>query len=138
MRTYEVLYIVRPEVPEEELDRLIAQFEGVITSAGGTVKTDKWGRRRLAYAVKRCREGQYVLFTLECDPPAVRELERRLKVADAVVKFLTVRTDLTMKRLAKIRKKREEKAKRKKPAAAAPPAPAPYTPAEAVAAEAER
>jgi len=143
------MFIVRPEVPEEDLDKLIAQFEGVVTSTGGKVqKAEKWGRRRLAYEVKRCREGQYLLFTIECDPPTVKEFERRLKVADTVVKFLTVRVDPELKRLAKIKKKRELRAaRRRKPApAAAPPAassvpaasnvaaPAPAAPAAAPAA----
>jgi hypothetical protein len=76
--------------------------------------------------VKRCREGQYILFTIECDPPTVKEFERRLKVADAVVKFLTVRVDPEMKRLAKIKKKRELRAaRRRKPAPSAPATSAP-------------
>jgi small subunit ribosomal protein S6 len=135
MRIYEIMFIVRPEVPEEELDRIISQFEGVVTSTGGTVqKAEKWGRRRLAYEVKRCREGQYLLFTVECDPGTVREFERRLKVSDQVVKFMTVRVDLDWKRLAKMKKKREERAaRRKKPAAATTAAPAaPAEPAQAL------
>jgi small subunit ribosomal protein S6 len=137
MRIYEIMFIVRPDVPEEDLDKLIAQFDSVVTSTGGKVqKAEKWGRRRLAYEVKRCREGQYLLFTIECDPPTVREFERRLKVADSVVKFLTVRVDEELKRLAKIKKKRELRAaRRRKPAAAPVAAPAapvvPSLPAEA-------
>lgn len=141
MRIYEIMFILRPELPEEEVDRIITQFEGVVTSTGGTVqKAEKWARRRLAYDVKRCREGQYILFTVECDPGTVREFERRLKVADQVIKFMTVRVDLDWKRLAKMKKKREERAARRKkpstaPAAAAPSAPtaapvAPVAPAE--------
>ncbi len=138
MRIYEIMFIVRPDVVEEDLDKLIAQFDGIVTSTGGKVqKAEKWGRRRLAYEVKRCREGQYVLFTIECDPATVREFERRLKVVDSVVKFLTVRVDEELKRLAKIKKKREARAaRRRKPAAAAPaPAAAPSLPAEAMAKE---
>jgi small subunit ribosomal protein S6 len=125
MRIYEIMFIVRPDVVEEDLDKLIAQFEGIVTSTGGKVqKAEKWGRRRLAYEVKRCREGQYILFTIECDPPTVREFERRLKVADAVVKFLTVRVDPELKRLAKIKKKRELRAARRRKPAPAGTAPA--------------
>ena len=134
MRIYEIMFIVRPEVPDEELDRIISQFDGVVTSTGGTVqKSEKWARRRLAYNVKRCREGQYILFTVECDPGTVREFERRLKVSDQVIKFMTVRVDLDWKRLAKMKKKREERAaRRKKPSAtpAAPTAATPTAPAE--------
>ena len=137
MRIYEIMFIVRPDVPEEDLDKLIAQFDGIVTSTGGKVqKAEKWGRRRLAYEVKRCREGQYVLFTIECDPPTVREFERRLKVVDQVVKFLTVRVDEDLKRLAKIKKKREAKAARRRKPSAAPVATAPAAPvAPAVPAE---
>ena len=133
MRIYEIMFIVRPEAPEEELDRLIAQFEGVVTSTGGKVqKAEKWGRRRLAYQVHRCREGQYLLFTIESDPATVREFERRLKVSDQVIKFLTVRLDRELKRLEKLKRKREKRAARRKshPAPAPPPALAP-APAEA-------
>lgn len=121
MRIYEILFIARPELPEEDVDKLIAQFDGIVTTTGGTVqKAEKWGRRRLAYDVKRCREGQYILFTIECDPATVREFERRLKVQDQVIKFLTVRVDEELKRLAKLKRKRDERAaRRKKPAAAA-------------------
>lgn len=129
MRIYEIMFIVRPEVPEEDLDRMIAQFEGVVTSTGGVVqKAEKWGRRRLAYPIRRCREGQYVLFTVESNPPTVKEFERRLKVSDQVVKFLTVRVDEELKRLEKLRRKREKRAARRKAPAAAP-APAPAQPA---------
>ena len=129
MRIYEIMFIVRPEVPEEEIDRIITQFEGVVTSTGGTVqKAEKWARRRMAYDVKKCREGQYLLFTIECEPATVREFERRLKVSDQIIKFLTVRVDLDWKRLAKMKKKREERAARRKkpaPAGAAAPVAAP-------------
>lgn len=132
MRVYEIMFILRPELPEEEVDRIITQFDGVVTSTGGTVqKAEKWARRRLAYDVKRCREGQYILFTVECDPGTVREFERRLKVADQVIKFMTVRVDLDWKRLAKMKKKREERAARRKKPSTAPAAAAPSAPAAA-------
>lgn len=132
MRIYEIMFILRPELPEEEVDRIITQFDGVVTSTGGTVqKAEKWARRRLAYDVKRCREGQFILFTVECDPGTVREFERRLKVADQVIKFMTVRVDLDWKRLAKMKKKREERAARRKKPSTAPAAAAPSAPAAA-------
>ena len=131
MRIYEIMFIVRPDVLDEDLDKLIAQFDGIVTTTGGKVqKADKWGRRRLAYEVKRCREGHYVLFLVECEPATVKEFERRLKVTDAVIKYMTVRVDEDLKRLAKVKKKREAKAaRRRKPApASAAPAAAPATP----------
>ena len=145
MRIYEIMFIVRPDVVEEDLDKLIAQFDGVVTSTGGTVqKADKWGRRRLAYEVKRCKEGQFILFTVECDPATIKEFERRLKVVDSVIKYMTVRVDEELKRLAKIKKKRELRAARRRkpaatasapaavPAAAPAPVPAAALPVEAV------
>ena len=134
MRIYEIMFIVRPDVLEEDLDKLIAQFEAIVTSTGGKLqKVDKMGRRRLAYEVKRCKEGQYVLFTVESDPQTVKEFERRLKVVDSVIKFLTVRVDEDLKRLAKIKAKREKRAARRRKPSAAPAPPAPIVPAEVMA-----
>jgi small subunit ribosomal protein S6 len=122
MRIYEELFIIKPDATEEEIDQIIEQLTGVITSAGGTVdKTDKWGKRRLAYRVEKQREGYYVLIQFTSGPQTVKELERRLRVTDAVIKFLTVRIDETLKRLEKRKKHREKRAHRK---ATAPPAPA--------------
>ena len=122
MRTYEELFIVRPDAAEEEVDPLIDQLKNVITQAGGSLdKTDKWGVRKLAYRVSKQSEGQYILLEFKAGPEAVKEIERRLRVADLVIKFLTVRTDEKMKRIEKRRKAREKRAARKPPA---PPAPA--------------
>jgi small subunit ribosomal protein S6 len=123
-RIYEELFIVKPDVPDEEVDHFIEQMRGVVTSAGGTVdKVDKWGKRKLAYRVQKYREGAYVLVQFSADAQAVKEFERRLRVADLVIKFLTVRIDQTLKRLDKRKKEREKRAARK-PAPAAAPAPA--------------
>lgn len=112
MRIYEIVFILKPDMPEEDADRFVTQMETVVTSTGGTVrKTEKWGRRRLAYRVRGQREGQYVIVTMECDPPTVREFERVLKVAEPVIKFLTVRIDEELKRLEKMRQKREKREK---------------------------
>ena len=101
MRIYEELFIVKPDVPEEEIDQLIEQMKSVVTTAGGTVdKVDKWGKRRLAYRVDKYREGAYILFQFSSAPETVKEFERRLRVSDMVIKFLTVRIDETLKRLA--------------------------------------
>ncbi len=123
MRKYEVIFIVRPDAPEEDVDKLIALMEGVVAGSGGKVeKVDKMGRRKLAYRVKRNREGFYVLFTLEGTGEVVKEFERRLKVTDAVIKFLTVRID-EEQRLAEKRKALRERqdAKRPRSKAAVPP-----------------
>ena len=116
MRIYEIIFILKSDLPEEETDRFISQMEGVVTSTGGTIrKVEKMGQRHLAYAVGRQREGQYVLFVLECEVPTVREFERRLRVSDPVIKFLTVRVDEEMKRLEKLQRVRAKKLARKKP-----------------------
>ncbi|TAM83815.1 MAG: 30S ribosomal protein S6 [Acidobacteria bacterium] len=94
MAKYEMMFIARTDVPEEEIDKLTAQMDAVVSGAGGkTEKIDKMGRRRLAYRVKKQREGFYILFTFEGNGDTVREFERRLKVTDSVIKFLTVRVD---------------------------------------------
>ncbi len=124
MRIYEELLIAKPDATEEEIDHLIEGLKGVITNAGGTVnKVDKWGKRRLAYKVDKYRDGEYVLIEFEAAAETVHEFERRLRVADLVIKFLTVRIDETMKRIEKRRKHREKRASRKASAAPATPQP---------------
>jgi small subunit ribosomal protein S6 len=137
MRVYEELFIVRPDATDEEIDPFIEQMKGVITSGGGTVdKADKWGVRKLAYRVQKRNEGHYILFQFTAGPELVKELERRLRVADLVMKFITVRIDEKLKRIEKRKKAREKRAARKPPPAtvtpAAPmfPAPGPSMPGE--------
>jgi small subunit ribosomal protein S6 len=130
MRIYEELFIVKPDAPEEEVDQFIEQLRTQLTSAGATVdKVDKWGKRRLAYRVDKYREGSYVLLQFTAGPETVKELERRLRVQDMVLKFLTVRTDQTLKRLEKRKKQRDKRAARRAETAPAGPAPAQPTPA---------
>jgi small subunit ribosomal protein S6 len=127
-RFYEVMFIVRPDVADEDLDKLVAGFEQTVTNGGGTVRsTEKLGRRKLAYLVRKFQEGSYVLLTIDAGGTLVAELERRLRVSEPVIKFITVRMDEEEKRLAKVRAIR---ATRKKlsaipPAEAAESAPAP-------------
>jgi small subunit ribosomal protein S6 len=105
LRDYEILYIVRPELDEEQLQAAIATVGKLIESLGGaTQKTDVWGRRRLAYEVKHLREGQYVLTDFQIDPARVPELEGTLKISDTVFRHLVVRKP-------EIKPKREPKAK---------------------------
>jgi small subunit ribosomal protein S6 len=120
MRIYEELFIVQPEATDEEVDQVVEQASAVVTNAGGTIdKVDKWGKRRLAYRVDKHRDGFYVLLQFTASPETVRELERRLRVSDAVIKFLTVRIDENLKRIEKRKKQREKRAARK-PASPAP------------------
>lgn len=134
MRVYEELFIVRPDATEEEVDPVIDQIKNVVTHAGGTVdKTEKWGVRKLAYRVMKQTEGQYILLQFTANAESVKEIERRLRVSDLVMKFITVRIDERMKRIEKRRKAREIRAARKPPAPApAPAAAAPSHPGEPV------
>lgn len=123
-RIYEELFIVRPDAAEEEVDQVVEQMTGVVTHAGGTVdKMEKWGKRKLAYRVDKHREGYYVLMQFTAGPETVKELERRMRVTDAVIKFITVRIDETLKRLEKRKKHREKRAHRRATAAPATPMP---------------
>src|SRR5438270_5000741 len=117
-RTYELMFIVRPDMTEEDLDKLLAMLQSIVPASGGSiVKVDKMGKRRLAYTVTRFHEGIYVLMAVEGGGAVIHELERRLRVTEQVIKFLTVRTDEEQKRLDKIKKIRESRRK-----AAPPPA----------------
>jgi small subunit ribosomal protein S6 len=128
-RFYEVMFIVRPDIEDADLDKLIAGFEQTIVNGGGTLRsTEKLGRRKLAYLVRKFNDGNYVLLTIDADGPLVAELERRLRVSEPVIKFITVRMDEEQKRLDKIKAIRATK---KKLSAQAPaPAPAPVEAAE--------
>src|SRR5439155_19610329 len=92
LRDYEILYIVRPELDEENLQQAIGTVNELIGNLGGvTQKTDVWGRRRLAYEVRHLREGQYVLTDFQIDPARVPEMENTLKISDTVFRHLVVR-----------------------------------------------
>ncbi len=134
MRTYEMIFIIRPDMAEDEADKLVGLMEAVVTNGGGKVrKTDRMGRKRLAYMVGRFREGIYVLLDIECDAATIIELERRMKVTEPVIKYQSVRTDEELKRAAKlaaIRAKRppSRRSRAAGPSHAAPSAAAPSAP----------
>lgn len=133
MRVYEELFIVKPDAPEEEVEAFIEQIRQVIAHGKGTVdKVDNWGVRKLAYRITKYNEGRYVLFVFSSSPELVHEVERRMRVADLVIKFITVRIDEKQKKIEKRKKQREKRAARKPPpAVAAPAAPVPAAPAPA-------
>jgi small subunit ribosomal protein S6 len=123
-RTYELMFIVRPDMPEEEQDKLISTLETAVTASGGQMKNvEKMGKRHLAYSVRRFRDGVYILLTVEGSGGLIHELERRLRVTEPVIKFLTVRIDEEQKRLDKIKAIRDARK------VSATPAPAPAEPA---------
>jgi len=141
-RIYEVMFIVRPDATEEDVDKLIEGFSSVVTHAKGEVTAvEKMGRRRLAYTVRKQNDGLFVLLTVSAEGAVVTELERRLRVTEAVIKFITVRMDEELKRQAKKKALRDSRVKRSAqptyaaeapatPAAVAEPL-APITPADA-------
>jgi small subunit ribosomal protein S6 len=145
-RTYEIMFIVRPDVEEADLDKLIEGFSINITSGGGEIKSvEKMGRRRLAYTVRKFNDGFYVLLNIAAPGNLIAEIERRLRVSEPVIKFITVRMDEEEKRLAKVKALRDTKVKRSAQpiaqqhapsisAAAEPEADAPATAAETPAA----
>ena len=113
-RIYELMFILRPYMTEEDQDKLISNLEGQVGTAGGTVKSvERMGKRRLAYLVRKFQDGIYVLMVLEGDGAMVKEVERRLRVTEPVIKFITVRVDEEQKRLAKIKAIRDTKVRGK-------------------------
>lgn len=121
MRTYDVLFILSPQVSEEEATTLINDFKAIAAANGANLKSeDAWGRRRLAYPIQKFTEGIYHLFVLESDQ-SLSELDRRMKNVDRVLRHVIVRTDLEQKRADKLAK-RNPKKERVRPAAAAPAA----------------
>jgi small subunit ribosomal protein S6 len=121
-RTYELMFIVRPDMTDEDLEKLISTLQAAVSSAGGSIKNvEKMGKRRLAYTVRKFHEGVYILLTVEGGGAVMHELERRLRVTEQVIKFLTVRIDEEQKRLDKIKSLRDARKKvSAQPAAAAP------------------
>jgi len=114
-------------VADEDVDKLIAGFTTTVTTGGGAVKSaEKMGKRKLAYMVRRFNDGNYILLTIEANGAGVAELERRLRVSEPVIKYITVRMDEEEKRLAKIKairaSRRKLSAEPPAQAHAAPPA----------------
>lgn len=122
MRKYEVAFIAAPTISAEELDAFIAQMQTVAEGKNGKiVKVENWGKKSLAYKIKKFRDGYYVILTVDGEGPAISELERRFRVTDFIVRFLSVRIDEDLKRSEKLKAVRQRKAA-KRPAH---PGPAP-------------
>ena len=119
-RSYEVMFILRPDLADDEADKLIAALEANATAAGAQLQsTDRMGKRRLAYSVRGFNDGSYVLMKIAADGKAIHEVERRLRVNEPVIKFITVRTDLEQKRIGKFNALRAGRVKRSATEAAA-------------------
>ncbi|HEX8853823.1 MAG TPA: 30S ribosomal protein S6 [Pyrinomonadaceae bacterium] len=110
-RTYEVVFIIDPDAGEDEVTRLTENLQHTVTEQGGTItKTENMGRRSLAYRVGRKTEGVYMLFEVEGTGREIAELERRMRVSDQVLRYLTVRVDEDRRRAEKLRARRARKA----------------------------
>jgi len=91
MRKYEVMYIIRPDVEQENVQALVDKFNGIISNGGEVTKTDVIGKRRLAYEINKLRDGYFVLVHFNATPEVVNELDRVMKIADEVIRTLIVR-----------------------------------------------
>jgi small subunit ribosomal protein S6 len=112
VRTYEVVFVAAPTLTTEELDGFIAHVQGVVEGRNGKIlKIDNWGKRPMAYKIKKYRDAFYVVLTIEGDGAAIAELERRFRVTDYIIRFLSVRIDEDLKRSEKLRAIRQRKSK---------------------------
>jgi small subunit ribosomal protein S6 len=125
-RYYDLVFIVRPATPEDEIKKVLAVIEHTVAEKGGKIeKTEHWGTRKLAYRVAKHREGMYVHQEIRTTHgELIAELERRLRVQDNVIKYQTVRLDEDLKRQKKLSLKREKRAARRPRRTTPPPAPA--------------
>jgi len=104
------MFIVAPNAPDDEIDRIISQMEGVVrTAQGELINVERIGKRKLAYGIGKFAEGYYVLFNLKGNGELVKEFERRLKVTDTVIRYVTVRVDEALKRVEKMKTARSKK-----------------------------
>jgi len=113
-RTYEVMFIVDTAASEEDITRLNENLQQIITDQGGTItKNENMGRRQLAYPIGRKKEGYYVLFEIDGSGREIAELERRMRVNDQVIRYITVRVDEDRRRAEKFKAKRARKASKR-------------------------
>jgi small subunit ribosomal protein S6 len=108
LRNYEVAFIAAPNTADDDLSKLNSQIEQIIADRGGKItKVDNWGRRKLAYRIGKFDEGVYTFVYVEGSGQEIAEVERRLRVTDFVIRYLTVRTDEALKRAQKLKSKRK-------------------------------
>ena len=111
MRNYEVVFVAAPTLTGDELDGFINHIQTVVESKNGKiVKIENWGKKSLAYKIKRFREGYYVVLSIEGDGGTIAEVERRFRVTDYIIRFISVRIDEDLKRSEKIKAARRKKA----------------------------
>jgi small subunit ribosomal protein S6 len=113
-RTYEVVFIINPEAGDDEVMRLSEAVQKIITGQGGSItKTEVMGRRQLAYEINHKKDGTYVLLEVEGSGAEIAELERRMRVNDQILRYMTIRVDEDRRRADKLRDRRARKASRR-------------------------
>ena len=111
MRVYEVLFIVAPNTEAADIDSLVTQLSDVATNQGAKVThVNRMGLRRLAYPIQKFNEAHYIVLTVEGTGAEIAELERRMRVVDAIIRYLTIRIDEDLKRAEKFRVRRAARA----------------------------
>jgi len=121
-RTYELIYIMMPDATEQQVADLHQQVEAIVGRMGGTIdKTDPWGRRKLAYEIGRQKEGFYVLEVITGTGELMKEIDRRLKVTEGLLRHLIVRVDESTIKAERARAKRTEESRRRRVARGLPP-----------------
>lgn len=120
-RKYELVYVVSPDATDEQVAELHTQVESIVQRMNGQLeKTDNWGRRRLAYEIGRHKEGTYVLEVINGDGELMKEIDRRLKVTDLVIRHLVVRVDEEQGVVERTRSRRTETSRRRRTARGLP------------------
>ena len=121
-RKYELVYLVSPDASDEQVADLHTQVDGIVQRLGGQLeKTDNWGRRRLAYEIGRYKEATYVLESIAGSGELLKEIDRRLKVSDLVIRHLIVRVDEDQKVVERTRTKRGDVSRRRRTVRGLPP-----------------
>jgi small subunit ribosomal protein S6 len=120
-RKYELVYVVSPDATEEQVTDLHNQVAAIVQRMGGTLeKTENWGRRKLAYEIGRHKEGTYVLEAIDGNGDLMKEIDRRLKVSDLIIRHLVVRVDEDQSVVERVRAKRTETSRRRRVARGLP------------------
>ena len=121
-RQYELVYIVPPETTEQQVTELHEQLEGIVSRLHGTIeRTENWGRKRLAYDIGHHKEGVYVLEVINGSGELMKEMDRRLRVIDIVVRHMIVRVDEERKVVERTRTKRQTESERRRVKRGLPP-----------------
>lgn len=121
-RQYELIYILPPDSTEQQATEIHQQVEGVVSRLNGQIeKTENWGRRKLAYEIGHFKEGVYVLEVINGGGELMKELDRRLKVLDQVIRHMVVRVDEEKKVVDRTRTKRQSESERRRVKRGLPP-----------------